>query len=145
MSINALRVEPKPFGVALHFRSAPVAHHERIASMITDAFRRLPSVTIRRGHAIVEAAVVPTTKGDAITGLRASLGATSVLYCGDDSTDEDAFAALRRQDLGIKVGPGPTLAAARVASPDALALVLGDLAIRRQRHRPRNSSKEDRT
>jgi trehalose 6-phosphate phosphatase len=43
-----------------------------------------------------------------------------VLYVGDDVTDEDAFAALRPDDVGVKVGAGQTLARYRVADPAAV-------------------------
>ncbi|MEK8227665.1 hypothetical protein NKG05_18495 [Oerskovia sp. M15] len=43
-------------------------------------------------------------------------------------TDEKAFAVLGATDLGIKVGPGETLARHRVADPAEAAHVLTTLA-----------------
>jgi len=50
------------------------------------------------------------------------------MYAGDDVTDEDAFAVLRSDDLGLKIGPGASLAGYRVQGPDEMAQVLALLA-----------------
>ena len=64
--------------------------------------------------------MVRTGKGAALQRLRDAHGSTGVLYVGDDVTDEDAFAVLRPQDVGVKVGGGETLAGYRVADPAAV-------------------------
>ncbi len=69
-----------------------------------------------------------TTKGDAIAHLRNYTDADAVFYAGDDVTDEDAFAALAPDDLGLKSGEGPTLANFRVPGPTQVARALGLLA-----------------
>ncbi len=56
------------------------------------------------------------------------MGATAVLFAGDDVTDEDALAALEPQDLGIRVGAGETAARQRVPDAAALAAALTRLA-----------------
>ena len=70
----------------------------------------------------------PSDKGEALTRLRQHAGASAVVYVGDDVTDEDAFAALESDDLGVKVGQGRSLAAYRVRSPDDVADLLERLA-----------------
>ncbi|MBY0398004.1 MAG: trehalose-phosphatase, partial [Thermoleophilia bacterium] len=52
---------------------------------------------------------------------RQRAGATHTLFFGDDVTDEDAFRRLTDQDLGIKVGPGPTEADYTVTSVEQVA------------------------
>ncbi len=47
-----------------------------------------------------------TTKGEAIEHLRRYTAADAVFFAGDDVTDEDAFAALIPDDVGVKSGPG---------------------------------------
>ena len=69
------------------------------------------------GKDVVEIAVLGVTKGHALVTLRDELGARAVLYAGDDTTDEHAFAVLGADDLTIKVGAGATVARLRSADP----------------------------
>lgn len=121
------RLEDKPFGVAVHFRAADERTWEACRLHIEAAFAGLDAVTIRSGKAVVEASVLDVTKGFAIDELRRICGATGVFFAGDDVTDEDAFRALGRADVGVKVGDGPTIARFAVASPAALVSVLSHL------------------
>jgi trehalose 6-phosphate phosphatase len=121
------RLELKPASVALHVR-----HVERGLAPITveravDVAHALGDVQVRYGHEVVELSVVRTDKGEALNRVRHVVGATAVLFIGDDQTDEDAFATLSGPDLGIRVGHGPTCAAARVASPVDVAITLARL------------------
>lgn len=88
---------------------------------------------VRDGHHLVEFAISTATKGHAIERLRSLTGADAAFYAGDDVTDEDAFAALRHGDLGVKCGSGPTIAPYRVANPAEMAAVLARLADLRDR------------
>ena len=55
--------------------------------------------------------------------------AFATIYCGDDSTDEDAFAALGDDDVSVLIGaPRVTRAAYRLPDPAALAVELSQLA-----------------
>ena len=80
---------------------------------------------------MLEFAVVTTDKGAAIDALRERLGATAVVFFGDDVTDEKAFRRMRPADVGVKVGPGDTLATHRVDAPDDVASALAHLLGRR--------------
>ena len=51
-----------------------------------------------------------------------------MLFRSDDVTDEDAFKVLGEGDLGLKIGPGATLAGYRVRSPKEVTQVLALLA-----------------
>ncbi|MGN6301027.1 MAG: trehalose-phosphatase, partial [Angustibacter sp.] len=77
---------------------------------------------------VVEAAVVEASKGAALAWLRDQVGARSLVYLGDDVTDETGFRSLRDGDLGITVGDGDTAAAARLADPEAVRDLLRHLA-----------------
>jgi trehalose 6-phosphate synthase/phosphatase len=67
-------------------------------------------------------------KGSVLHRIRAALPPGPVLFLGDDVTDEDVFAVLGPDDLGIKVGPGETAASERVPDPETAAAVLALLA-----------------
>src|SRR5206468_3739221 len=71
--------------------------------------------------------------GEALDALRREHAPTSILFIGDDETDEDAFAALGPSDLGIKVGPGPTAAQHRLPDDESVAACLTRLTDRRLR------------
>jgi trehalose-6-phosphatase len=77
--------------------------------------------------------VVDVNKGLALQRLRQGLAVVAVLFLGDDLTDEDAFASLEAQDVGVKVGPGPSRARYRVRNTDDVARVLAETAELRRR------------
>ena len=77
---------------------------------------------------MLEFSVRSTTKGEAVEHLRRYTQADAVFYAGDDVTDEDAFAALNADDLGLKSGEGATLANFRVPGPTQVARALSLLA-----------------
>ncbi len=116
-------VETKPASVALHVRNASADDGEaalreaRAAAESWDA-------QATEGKAVIEFAVIETDKGEAIDILREQHNASAVVYLGDDVTDEKAFRGLRDSDVGIKVGPGETLARYRVDEPEDVAAVL---------------------
>lgn len=115
--------EPKPAGVAVHTRRADRADAERVLEQALAVGERLGLHPLR-GKDVVEYAVIEASKGRALVDLRAQLGARSVVYLGDDVTDEFAFAVLGEHDVSVKVGAGETVAGLRVADPEAAAEVL---------------------
>ncbi|MEI2703769.1 MAG: hypothetical protein V9E89_00560 [Ilumatobacteraceae bacterium] len=61
---------------------------------------------------------------------------THTLFLGDDITDEDAFAVLGPDDVGVKVGDGATARTShRVAGVSEVAELLETLARLRTTHR----------
>jgi trehalose 6-phosphate phosphatase len=123
------RLEVKPASVAVHVRQ--VADRSAAAELLAEAERQADSsLTLKPGKEVLEIAVTDADKGTALTRLRDELGAAAVLYLGDDVTDEDAFRALRPEDVPVKVGDGETAARYRVDDPAAALAVLerlGDL------------------
>lgn len=129
--LDEVWVEPKPIGFALHTRLATdadsrVAHLEALAEV--SAALDSTEVVVREGKNVLEFALRTTTKGEAVEHLRRYTEADAVFFAGDDVTDEDAFAALNADDLGLKSGTGATLANFRVAGPTEVARALALLA-----------------
>ena len=116
-------VETKPASAALHVRNASAADAEAALEEAHVAARTWDA-HVTEGKAVLEFAVVRTDKGEAVDTLREQADATAVVFLGDDVTDENAFRRMRDGDVGIKVGPGETLAAHRISSPEDVAEVL---------------------
>ena len=121
-------VEVKPTAAVLHTRRAA----RDVAASATQAALEGPGavegVHVTPGKEVVEIAVTETGKDVAVEDLRRLTGADAVLYCGDDVTDENAFAVLREGDVGVKVGDGETRAAHRLGSPADVVRLLEHLA-----------------
>ncbi|MGH3713551.1 MAG: trehalose-phosphatase [Micromonosporaceae bacterium] len=131
--LDGIRLEVKPASVALHTRTAS----REVAAAAVDAVKAGPAtwdgVVVTEGKEVIELAVVATHKGTALDALRTQLGASAVLYVGDDVTDENAFAHLHGPDLGVKIGDGETKAGHRLADPMEAARLLGVLLETRRR------------
>lgn len=125
-------VETKPASVALHVRNASGADGEAALAAAHEAAASWDA-QLTEGKAVLEFAVIVTDKGEALDVLRDRCAATAVVFLGDDVTDEKAFRRMRAGDIGVKVGPGETLAEFRVDSPAEVAAVLRALAAERSR------------
>lgn len=124
-------VEPKLASVALHVRNASAADGAD-ALEAARAAARTWDAEVTAGKAVLEFAVITTDKGEAIDIIRDRDAATAVVFFGDDVTDEKAFRRMRNGDVGVKVGPGDTLAGYRVDSPEDVVEALGYLLRRRR-------------
>ncbi|MBS1699213.1 MAG: trehalose-phosphatase [Actinobacteria bacterium] len=121
--------EPKTFGFGVHTRTAAPGQEE-IAFLRVEkwASERIPSWRRRTGHHLREFSWRDEGKDAALTRLRAHVGATAVLFAGDDVTDEDGIRTLRGSDVGVRIGTGETAAVLRVPDPAAFAELLDALA-----------------
>lgn len=124
-------VESKPASVALHVRNASEVDGEA-ALAAARLVGHASGAEVTAGKAVLEFAVISTDKGEAVDILRAKSDATAVTFFGDDVTDEKAFRRMVGDDVGVKVGPGETLAAYRVDSPEDVAESLRYLLERRR-------------
>jgi trehalose 6-phosphate phosphatase len=116
-------VEPKLASVALHVRNASAEDGDAALDAARAAARDWDA-EITAGKAVLEFAVITTDKGEAIDVIRDRDAATAVVFFGDDVTDEKAFRRMRTSDVGVKVGPGDTLAGYRVTSPEDVEAAL---------------------
>ena len=134
--LDGVWIEPKTFGFGVHTRRA-TSEAAAEANRVVDAMvaEEAPQWRRRTGHNIVEFAFRHEGKDSAIAELRDRVGATAVLFAGDDVTDEDALASLGDGDLGVRVGEGQSSATLRVTDIAALADVLRELARERVRLR----------
>ncbi|MCO1339339.1 trehalose-phosphatase [Kocuria polaris] len=122
------RLEHKPSGVVLHVRQCSPADGAAALARARTALAGERDVHVTEGKAVLEAAVVRVDKGVGLDWLRSVSGAATVVFAGDDVTDEHAFSTLRPGDLGVKVGDGETGAAFRVGSLEDVTEFLNLLA-----------------
>jgi trehalose-phosphatase len=126
------RVETKPASVAFHYRSVDEAVADRAIRELMEGPASWDNVRLKSGKKVLELAVVDTSKGDALDALRQRVGASSVVFLGDDVTDEDAFSRMHGPDVAIKVGDGETAAGHRIADPTDVARRLAQITSARQ-------------
>jgi trehalose 6-phosphate phosphatase len=121
--------EHKAGGIAIHWRGREVlAGH--LTSKVTRVWSRLES---RKGLRLVpfdcgiEIAVDLRNKGDVVRTVLSETGFdAAVAYLGDDTTDEDAFAALRGRGLNVLVREDyrKTIADVWIRPPDDVEVFL---------------------
>ncbi|UEL29256.1 trehalose-phosphatase [Pseudarthrobacter sp. L1SW] len=117
-------LEDKPAGVVLHTRLAADDVAEDAVAAARSLLQDRKGVFLKDGKRVLETSVVNASKGEGVTFLRQITGATSVLFAGDDTTDEDALARLEPGDVGVKVGLDFTQAEFRVEAPVHIAELL---------------------
>lgn len=86
---------------------------------------------IMPGSCIVEVQAQGVDKGKAAKRWLAHKTWDFILAAGDDTTDEDLFAALPPHALAIKIGNGNSRARLRMAKPSTLRKLIGDIANQR--------------
>lgn len=127
---RGLLIEQKPAGASLHYRMQPDCS-EAVRSFGAEIAAAYPELRMITGHMVVEVTAAGRDKGQALTAF---MGETPFsgrvpLAAGDDTTDEDAFAAAQAAGgTAIKIGPGSTCAQHQVPDIDAFLAWLGDAA-----------------
>ena len=121
-------IEIKPAAVAVHVRRCVRSTAARVLAAVREGPAQLAGVHVTEGSEVVELSVVDTDKGRALNTLRHRTGSTAAIFIGDDRTDEKVFARLTGPDVGVKVGPGESLATHRVDGPEDVANLLALIA-----------------
>ncbi len=126
-------IEPKPFGVAIHYRQAPDRGRE--CDALGGRIARGAGLELQHGKMVCELKMPGTDKGDAVRALltRAPMTGTRAVFVGDDLTDEAGFRAARESGgAGILVGARePTAASFALADVTAVHDWLGAAVKRR--------------
>lgn len=131
-------VENKQFTLTVHIRGVADAAVPQLRQAVGNIVAG-EGLTVRDGKKVIEVRPpVPVDKGTAVVALARRLGAlapgASVLFAGDDVTDEDAFRALRGSEgavVTVQVGSDGTAGSAaeyRVDDPAAMRKLLIELA-----------------
>lgn len=117
-------LEYKPASVVLHVRQAASDVASKAIRAAHDELEEIDNIWALDGKAVLEATVLSGHKGEGLTWLREVVDASTVLFAGDDVTDEDAFGVLQRGDVGVKIGSGNTKAQFRLNGPGELSTLL---------------------
>jgi trehalose-phosphatase len=128
---RGFRIEDKVAAVGLHYRQADASEAAelcgRLSEFVSANAQGLKLVQLKM---IAEAMPRYASKARAVELLKARKPRSfATIYCGDDSTDEDAFAALGEDDVSVLISaPRVTRAIYRLPDPPALAVELSQLA-----------------
>ena len=124
-------IEDKEVALGLHYRNADPDEARPLCDEFSEfVASNAPSLKLLPLKMLLEAMPKSAGKGLAVRNFKDRFPRSFVtVYFGDDTTDEDAFAALADDDFGVLVGP-PRASAARyrVANPDAVMRELRSLA-----------------
>lgn len=144
-------MEPKPASLAVHWRGVAAAGQRALEQQIRGAWEPLAQSADLELHPFdggLELRAGDFSKADAVTTLRGEVPSGAPLgYLGDDLTDEDAFRALGRGDLGILVRQRhrPTAASLWLRPPEELQRFLEELLAAVQARHPRDPSRGGQT
>ena len=131
-------LEHKGWTLSVHYRAVDPAAAAGLARAVGNIAER-EGLSVRDGKKVIEVRPpVSVDKGTAVVALARRLGAlapgASLLFAGDDVTDEDAFRALRANGssaITVQValeGDGRSSAEYRVDDPAAMRALLAGLA-----------------
>ena len=133
--VPRIEIERKRFGVAVHFRRRPEAR-EIVEKALEKILEDHDELTLGTGKMVREIAPdLDIDKGTALRAIRQKIdsdGRRFPVYIGDDTTDEDAFEAIRDDGAGILVAedPGPSAARFHLDDPRTVREFLRRLATR---------------
>lgn len=117
-----LQLEDKQVALALHWRGAP-QFGDLCLRALRSAARRHGDWRVLHGKSVAEVKPSGVGKGDAVQAFcaEAPFAQRVPVFVGDDTTDEEGFAAVQGAGgHGIKVGEGPTVARHRLADVQAV-------------------------
>jgi trehalose 6-phosphate synthase/phosphatase len=128
--LPGVKIETKVSSLVWHYDGAPhaaVKAATRLRGQLRPHLAELGLVA-ERGRKIVEVRLAGVHKGQVVRRWLKQSRWDFIFAAGDDTTDEDLFAALPADAMSVKVGPGATLARTRLPTPSSLVKLLEDLA-----------------
>lgn len=123
---GGVTVERKASSVTFHYRNLDEEEAEGYLRRIREWAGSRDQIHVMEGKKVIELSTATRTKGDAIRELA---GERPVIYIGDDTTDETVFELLGEDEIGIKVGDGPTAARYRVKDVAEVVAILEEIAL----------------
>jgi trehalose 6-phosphate phosphatase len=119
-SVDGMHIEEKDQAFAVHYREVDdeAETRERLSSWLNAMPEMLDAIW---GKKVVELRPEGLTKGTAVRRIAEEHPDYTPVYLGDDTTDEDAFAALQemaRDAITVRIGDEETRADYRLAGPD---------------------------
>jgi trehalose-phosphatase len=123
--IKGILIEEKKFSVAVHYRLVNEEEVPKIKNFVDSIVKDNSSLRLMEGKKVWE--ILPAidwNKGKAIRWIMQALKIpweeASVIYLGDDTTDEDAFRVVRTRGTGVLVSREDKVSAAdfRLSSPE---------------------------
>lgn len=124
-SLEGVIIEDKKFSVAVHYRLVDEINLPIISYEVENIVKREKALRLMRGKKVFE--ILPSLvwdKGRAVLwimqALNLNFSSFNVIYIGDDTTDENAFCALKTKGCGILVAdnPRPSFANFYLTSPN---------------------------
>lgn len=127
-------LEDKHYALALHYRQVQSSDHnqiiERFLSVVHEYQRQGAAIEVVHGKKVLEIRPLGVNKGKAVQFVLQSREVRTLpLYLGNDTTDEDAFRALRERGITILVADQPQRTAARyyLKNPEEVLVFLSHL------------------
>lgn len=121
---TGVHIEEKIYSISVHYRNADAEDEEVIRNIVR---KNSSGFDITKGKKVIELRAKGRNKGDACRMLLDHTMYESSIYIGDDTTDEDAFRALKEKSVTVKIGNGKTDARFRLKNIDYLKLILKKL------------------
>ncbi len=122
-------VEHKPASVVLHVREVPAGPGVEAEAWLLGRAAHVAGTSVKTGHSVIELMAVHTSKADAMADFRRRHGAATMMFVGDDVTDEEVFLEAEASDITVRVGRGRTAAKYRLDDTNAVAEWLQLMAI----------------
>jgi trehalose-phosphatase len=120
------RVEDKGHAIALHVRGLDpdraAAATEAFAEIVAGLRQRGAPISALAGKAVIEARPTAASKASALASLVEAMSGPRLVFAGDDTTDEEVFAAFPAElTIAVFETDRPTRARTRLRSPDEVA------------------------